>query len=64
MTERELQLHCAHAYLAEAGRRRHHPQNKDFYWTLMGMVAACRQRYAQMREPTTGDLFEALRKVA
>lgn len=64
MTDRQLQLHCARVYLAEAGRRRHHPQNKDFYWTLMGMVADCRRRFMVMREPVTGDLFESLRNVA
>jgi hypothetical protein len=64
MTERAFQLHCARVYLAEAGRRRRHPQNKDFYWTLMGMVADCRRRYVEMRDPATGDLFEALRNVA
>ncbi|WP_156804283.1 hypothetical protein [Rhodanobacter fulvus] len=57
MTDRQLQLHCARVYLAEAGRRRHHPQNKDFYWTLMGMVAGCRRKAAAMREPSQAELF-------
>jgi hypothetical protein len=54
MTEREANMHTARVHLSEAARRRHHPANKDFYWTLLAWVANERRNAALTAER---DLF-------
>lgn len=68
MTEREFQLHMARVYLAQACvwrlRAAEFPWYWRSFWQYLDYAAECRRRAAVMREPATGDLFEALRKVA
>jgi hypothetical protein len=54
MTERAFNIWSARVNLAEAARRRHHPANKDFYWTLLAWAANARGRAALATER---DLF-------
>jgi len=48
---REIDVLCARAYLAEAARRRHHLMNRDFYWTLLQCAGNARRRAASMAQP-------------
>lgn len=56
MTSRELSIHRARVYLAEAARRRTHPASRNFYWQLIAWAQSCRRAAAVYREPQ-GDLF-------
>jgi hypothetical protein len=54
MTQREANLNTARVHLTEAARRRHHPANRDFYWTLLIWATNARRRAALATER---DLF-------
>ena len=68
MTDRELQIHCARVYIAQARVWRARAATMPWYWhsfwQYLDYAAECRREAAAMREPGTGDLFEALRKLA
>jgi hypothetical protein len=53
MTERESNIHVAKVHLAEARRRRNHP-DQWFYWTLLKWVRNARLRASAATER---DLF-------
>lgn len=57
MTERDSHLTAARAFLTEAAKRRHHPNNRNFYWTLIGWAQNARRRAAQSTTPHQGALF-------
>jgi len=48
---REIDVLCARAYLAAAAQRRHHPANRDFYWTLLQGAGNARRRAAAQPRP-------------
>jgi|GEM_PF-3505261 len=50
-------LHAARVYLFEAARRRHHPANRDFYWTLLQSAANARRRAASTAAQRQMSLF-------
>jgi len=68
MTDRQLRIHMARIYLAQARVCRHRATTIPWYWRsfwqYLEYAAECRREAAAMREPITGDLFEALRNVA
>ncbi|HXS04166.1 MAG TPA: hypothetical protein VN731_06805 [Rhodanobacter sp.] len=68
MTDRQFRIHMARIYLAQARVWRHRAATMPWYWRsfwdYLDYAAECRREAAAMREPVTGDLFEALRKVA
>jgi hypothetical protein len=53
MTERESNIHAAKVYLAEARRRRNHP-DQGFDWTMLAWVRNARLRAVAATER---DLF-------
>lgn len=57
MSTRAESIHHARAMLAEASRRRHHPQSRDFYWTMLRAAANARKAAAAVRPPVQGGLW-------
>lgn len=57
MSARAESIHYARAMLAEASRRRHHPQSRDFYWLLLRAAVNARKAAAAVRTPAQGGLF-------
>jgi len=54
---REQHIGAARAFLAEAAKRRHHPSNRNFYWTLIGWAQNARRSAAAATSPHQGALF-------
>ncbi len=53
LSEREIQLHCARVYIAEAKRRR----GTQFAKTLLIWAANARRRAGEKEKPAQGELF-------
>jgi len=68
VTDRQFRIHMARVYLAQARVWRHRAATMPWYWhsfwQYLEYAAECRREAMVMREPVTGDLFEALRNVA
>lgn len=56
--DRAFLIHFARIHLNECRARRHHPANRDFYWTLFASAQRARRQAAAMRDPQP-DLFGA-----
>lgn len=61
MTDRQLQLHCARVYLAQARVWRHRAAELPWYWRsfwqYLEWAAECRRKAAAMREPKQAEMF-------
>ncbi|MFC4727133.1 hypothetical protein [Coralloluteibacterium thermophilus] len=57
MNERDFAIFIARVHLRECAARRHHPANRQFYWSLFAFAQASRRRAAAAREPVQGGLF-------
>lgn len=61
LTERQLRIHMARVYLAQARVWRHRAAELPFYWRsfwqYLEIAAKCRREAAEMREPVQGGLF-------
>jgi len=54
MNDRQMHIHCAHAYLTESRKR----GSSSFGWTLLAWARNARLRAAAVRvEPVQGGLF-------
>jgi len=56
-TEREIRIHCARIYLAEARHRRAIPGQRAWCFCLLQMAANQRRRAAEVREPIQMNLI-------
>lgn len=57
MADREFRIHYARVMLGECRARRHHPANRDFYWSLFSSAQRARRQLSEIREPVQGGLF-------
>jgi len=66
MRDRTFLIHFARVHLNECRARRHHPANRNFYWTLFASAQKARRQAAAAREIAQPDLFatQALRAAA
>lgn len=58
LSDREVKLHVARVLLAECGKRRHSPVNRNWYWRMFACAQSCRRAAEAMRaQPAQFDLF-------
>lgn len=57
MDGRAFRIHFARVHLNECRARRHHPANRNFYWTLFASAQKARREAEAMLEPVQARLF-------